>query len=101
MNGRGLFKFYWDCHRQGSIEGIFTAEKKDVEAAIGKHVSFGEVLGKHSDVYGTIEEGEIELLTDDPTFIAKFDEFKCSSGFNPLNYIQTDEDEEGESEEDE
>lgn len=92
MNERGLFKFFWDCGRQGSIEGIFTAEKKDVESAIGKHASFGEVLGKRSDIYGTIEEGDIVLLTDDPSIIAKFDEFKCGSGFNPLEYIRKDED---------
>jgi hypothetical protein len=89
--GRGLFRFRWDCGRQGYVEGIFTAEKKDVEAAIGKHVSFGEILGKHSDIYGTIEEGEITLLTDDEPFVTKFDELNLETGYNPLNFITKDE----------
>lgn len=88
--GRGLFRFTWDWGRQGTIEGLFTAEKKDVERAIGKHVSFGEILGKHSDVNGTIEEGEIELLTDDEPFVSKFDELDLGTGYNPLEYITPD-----------
>jgi hypothetical protein len=89
-NSKGLFRYYSDCERQGSLEGTFVAEKIDVENAIGKHVSFGEVLGKHSDVNGIIEREEIELLTDDQEFIAKFVELKCESGFNPLEYIRCD-----------
>lgn len=28
-----------------------------VESVIGNEVYFGEILGKHSEVYGTLEEG--------------------------------------------
>jgi hypothetical protein len=79
---RGLYKFHWDCGRQGDLRGLFTAEANEVEGVIGKEVYFGKVLGKHSEIYGTVEPGEITLLTDDQSFVAKFDEYGCASGFN-------------------
>lgn len=79
-----LWRFYWDCGRQGEVEGIFKATKEEVEAAIGKEVYFGEILGKHSDVYGEIEEGEITLKSDDPLTVMN----AIESGYNPLNYLR-------------
>lgn len=78
-----LWKFYWDC-RNGCVEGIFKATKEEVDAAIGKEVCFGEILGKHSEVYGIIEDGEIEIITDDPLIVKHATE----SGYNPLDYLR-------------
>ena len=82
-----LWKFYWDCGRQGDVEGVFKATKEEVENAIGKEVYFGEILGKHSEVYGTLEDGECELISDDPIYVMN----AVGSGYNPLNYIRDDE----------
>lgn len=79
-----LWRFYWDCGRQGEVEGIFKATKEEVDAAIGKEVYFGEILGKHSEVYGEIEEGEITLESDDPLTVMN----AIESGYNPLNYLR-------------
>lgn len=79
-----LWSFYWDCGRNGELEGLFKATKEEVQNAIGKTAYFGEVLGKHSDIYGTIEEREIQLVSDDPMKVISSTE----SGFNPLNYIE-------------
>lgn len=98
---KAIYEFYWDCRRMGSVEGLFIAEKEDVKAAIGKEVRFGEILGKHSDVWGTLEEGECTVLTDDQEFIAKFEEIMGTgtiSGYNPLEYISESEYEEDEDE---
>ena len=84
-----LWRFYWDCGRQGEVEGIFKATKEEVDNAIGKDVYFGEILGKHSEVYGTIEEGEITLESDDPLVVKN----AVESGYNPLDYLEEDEDE--------
>ncbi len=84
-----LWRFYWNCGRQGEIEGIFKATKEEVDNAIGKDVYFGEILGKHSEVYGTIEEGEITLESDDPLVVKN----AVESGYNPLDYLEEDEDE--------
>lgn len=81
-----LWSFFWDCRRQGEVEGLFTATKEEVDAAIGKQVYFGEILGKHSDVYGTLEEGEITLESDDPLVVLNAKE----SGYNPLDYLRYD-----------
>lgn len=40
---------------------------------------------------GVIEDGEIILMTDDESFVTKFDELELSTGYNPLDYIVTDE----------
>lgn len=78
-----LWRFYWDCGRQGEVEGIFKATKEEVDAAIGKEVYFGEILGKHSEVYGEIEDGEIVLESDDPIVVKN----AIESGYNPLDYL--------------
>jgi hypothetical protein len=85
-----LYQFYWDCGRMGELDGLFVATEKEVANAIGKEAYFGEVLGKHSEVYGTIEEREIEKLDVSPEAVKEV----CKhlghtwSGFNPLHYIQ-------------
>lgn len=95
---KAIYEFYWDCGRMGSLEGMFIAEKADVDAVIGKRIYFGEVLGKHSEIYGTLEESDLTIKTEDQDFIDKFIEVMETdgtiSGYNPLNYYEATEDEE-------
>lgn len=86
-NKECLWSFSWDCGRQGYVEGVFKATKEEVENAIGKEVYFGEILGKHSEVYGILEDGECELISDDPLYVVN----AVESGYNPLEYIDDDE----------
>lgn len=80
----------------GSIEGVFTADETDVKKLIGKNIYFGEVLGKHSEIFGDMEEGDIEELTDDQEFIDKFCELIGPFGYNPFDYVDDEiEDEDG------
>lgn len=79
-----LYKFYWDCGRQGDVEGIFKAKKSFIESVIGNNVYFGEILGKHSDVYGTLGEEDLEIISEDPIVVMNTHE----SGYNPLEYMQ-------------
>jgi hypothetical protein len=84
---KGIYSFFWDCGRSGDLDGIFIADSKDVAKVIGKNVYFGEVLGKHSEVEGILEAGDIELKTDDQAFIAQFEQIMgegFSSGFDPI-----------------
>ena len=88
---RVIVKFFWDCGRMGDVEGIFTCEREDIENAVGKEVYFGEILGKHSEIHGTLEADDMTVLSDDQEFVAKFEESMGSgtvSGYNPLDYIQ-------------
>ena len=67
--------------------GLFSFDRGNI--LVGKDVYFGEILGKHSEVYGTIEEGEITLESDDPLVVKN----AVESGYNPLDYLEEDEDE--------
>ena len=92
MDKKRLWKFKWECGRMGDIEGLFIATKKEVDSVIGIEVYFGEVLGKHSEIYGTIDEGEIiECDASDATIEELEDMFGLSvCGYNPLDYISED-----------
>lgn len=78
-----LWKFEWDSS-YAFVGGLFTATDAEVENLVGKEVSFGEYEGKHSEVYGIIEEGEITLVSDDPVVVAAIGNF----GLNPLDFIE-------------
>ena len=82
-----LWGFYWDCGRQGSVEGVFKATREEIKKAIGQNVYFGEILGKHSEVYGVLEEGDLELLSDNPVEVMN----AIESGYNPLDYMDNEE----------
>lgn len=88
-NNLCLWSFFWDCGRQGEVEGLFKATREEVENATGKDVYFGEILGKHSEVYGTLEEGEITLESDDSLVVLN----AIESGYNPLEYLEEEDDE--------
>lgn len=84
-----LYKFEWDCGRDGSVEGLFIEDTDLVKNSLGNQVRFGEILGKHSDIYGDLEEGDLTEI-EIPQELLEILENKCSSnisGYNPLNYI--------------
>jgi hypothetical protein len=90
---KGLYSFFWDCGRMGEVSGTFIADSEEVAKAIGKSVYFGEILGKHSEVFGTLDEGDIELKTDNQEFITMFESIlgeNWSTGYNPLDYLPED-----------
>ena len=60
-----LYKFYWDCGRMGSLEGVFVAEETELKAAIGKTIDFGEALGKHSEIDGPLLDKDITEISVD------------------------------------
>lgn len=86
---KGIFKLTFDCGRSGELYGIFISEKSKVKELVesGEEVYFGEVLGKHSEVCGPIDESEIELVTDDLHVIEIFEKYDLSSGYNPFDYL--------------
>jgi len=91
-----IANFYWDCGRMGEVNGMFVTDKATLEAAYGKDVYFGEILGKHSEVYGTLDKEDIAILTEDQDFIDKFIEIIGNgtiSGYNPLSHMQEESDE--------
>jgi len=96
----GLYRFNVWYGRMGRVEGIFVRDQDDVKNAIGRHVYFGEILGKHSEVYFDLEENHFKLLTDDQDFCNKFNKLKLETGYNPFDYFSEDESFENENGED-
>lgn len=86
-----LVKFFWDCGRSGDLEGLFSIEKEKLEKSYGTHVYFGEVLGKHSEVYGDLSKEDFVIVSEDSDFIEKYDQIIGSSGYNPFDYIEEEE----------
>jgi len=84
---KGIYRFHWDCGRMGEVNGIFVADSDKIKSAIGKQVYFGEILGKHSDIEGTLEDGECQLLSENNDDIEVFERLDLTTGYNPLDYI--------------
>jgi len=94
---QAIFKFKWDCGRAGEVTSVFVATEEEVANAIGSYVYFGEILGKHSEVHGMLEEEHVTFVTDEPAFVNLFLKHDLTTGYNPLDYI-SGEDEEFEDE---
>lgn len=65
---------------------MFVATDEEVQNLIGKEVYFGEYAGKHSEVHGTIEEGEITLVSDNPIVVEAIGNF----GLDPLEFLENE-----------
>lgn len=88
-----LYKLDFDCGRHGSLEGLFIADSDDMNKIVEEKtiIYFGEVLGKHSEIFGPIEEGDYEEITNDEKVIAVVEFYKLETGFNPFHYHTVDE----------
>jgi len=97
-----LFKFRWNCGRMGEVEGLFISTTEELESFYDKELYFGEILGKHSEIFGTLEREDITVLSEDQEFLGKMEEILGDriSGYCPMDYLWDYEDEE-EDEEDE
>lgn len=93
---KAVYKLHFDCGRGGELTGLFIAEQEKMNALIqsGEEIYFGEVLGKHSEVCGPIEEDDVSLISTDENVIKVIEEHGLENGFNPFDYIENDEDNE-------
>jgi len=85
---KAIFKFYTDYGRMGHLEGILisTQEKVDKLVESGIEVYFGEVLGKHSEIYGSIDKEDIKFVSDNEEAVRVVEENDLTSGLNPFHY---------------
>lgn len=89
---KALYRWHVDYGRMGDLEGLFVAEDYDLQAALGKTVYLGEVLGKHSEVTFTLEPRLVTRVTDDPDFIQRAEDMGIVPiGADLLGSIYTDE----------
>lgn len=86
-----LVEYSQDFGRMGSLDGLFICTKEDLENLDGKNIYFGEVLGKHSEIYtGEVynnckvvptQHGDIKVLE---RLLGE----ETISGFNPFDYLE-------------
>lgn len=95
------YSFFWDCCRMGDVKGLFISTQKQVDKLLGKEIYFGEILGKHSEVSGTIDEGDITLVSSDQDKVNWLLELLgyTVSGYNPFDYYEPEEEEDEDNEE--
>lgn len=88
-DNRQLYRFTFDCGRQGTLEGVFFADPDKVARAIGRGVHFGEALGKHSEIYGTLDAEEVTLLdVGEDLAVLRRHAGLITSGYDPLEYVK-------------
>ena len=87
-NKKGIYRLNAEFGRMGDLTGIFIANKEHVKILIeyGIEVYWGEVLGKHSEVYGSLDESELTLVSDNPEAIKIIEELRLENGYNPFDY---------------
>jgi hypothetical protein len=85
---KGIYRFNADCGRMGNLKGVFIATNEQVKELIKSKIEvyFGEVLGKHSEICGSIEKKQVILLTDDSEAVNLVEKYELTSGFNPFDY---------------
>jgi hypothetical protein len=93
---KAVYKFDFKCGRQGDLNGLFVEKKEHVRVLIEKEIEvyFGEVLGKHSEIYGKVEESEIIFVSDNEEVVSIIENFGLSNGFNPFDYTSINQDRE-------
>lgn len=85
---RLLYRFCWEVRRGSDIIGMFVSDEATIKEALGKRVYLGEANGKHSEVYGPLEEADLTVLTDDQAFIVQAEAYGLvPTGWNPLEYL--------------
>ena len=89
-NEKYLWKFYWNCGRDGNVRGLFIASEEEINENLNKDIYFGEILGKHSEVSGTLGEEDLTKMDLDSETVEKVTKVLGStwSGYNPLGYVR-------------
>lgn len=74
----------------GEIEALFIATDVQLEEAYGKTAYFGEIFGKHSEVFAKLTDDKFNIVSDDKHVVESLrtalGEDCC--GPNPLNFIE-------------
>lgn len=95
---KAIYKFHTDCGRMGELDGILISTKEKVDKLIESKIEvyFGEVLGKHSEIYGVIEKDDMIFVSDNKETVRVVEEHELTSGFDPFCYTSINFELEGE-----
>lgn len=95
---KAIYKFHSDWGRMGYLEGVLISTKDRVEKLIESKIEvyFGEVFGKHSEVYGIIRKDNMTFISDNEEAVRVIEEYGLTSGINPFQYTSINFEMEGE-----
>lgn len=96
-----IYTYYADAGRNGSLDGMFIAPEGLPEKLVklGFEISWGDVLGKHSEVVDHLDEHSFEVKSTNQQFIQlmvaelqlnedrDFDDVYYINGFCPFSRI--------------
>jgi hypothetical protein len=79
-----LVKIYWHNRRSQGFDDNFIMSKEEwakwKERLIGSTINFGEIDGKHSEVYGIVSEQDITITDDLNSIVLFYYNYGRSSG---------------------
>lgn len=102
MDSEILYRVIIPMRRSADLEevAVVTTEQwEKMKRYEGKELYFGEIAGKHSEVRGTLEMEEIQVLSRDPEEIFLFKRWFPELRIGALNIMQAIEHEEEKEEE--
>lgn len=83
---KALWKFNMSYGRAFDHESLFVATKDQVEAMYDMGLYFGEIAGKHSEVFfDSIDAESFTFISDDVNVINVVEKFNLETGYNPLH----------------
>ena len=85
-----LWKFDICFGRAGDIAGLFIATEKEVDFLIDRNIDFGEVLGKHSEVYHQFTKEDLKIIDVSSSTVQELLKAvgtRYINGSNPFEYL--------------
>ena len=70
MSTSKLYQYNEGFGRMGDLDSVFIATDEEMKSIKNKNLYFGEVLGKHSEIIGTVDDNTIKLLSDNGTVVS-------------------------------
>ncbi len=88
VNEKAVYKLNVSCGREGHLTGLFLAKENHVKLLIESklQVDFGEQFGKHSQIYGELEEKDIVFVSDSQDVIDVIETHELENGINSFGY---------------
>lgn len=82
-----IYQYRIECPRSSDICGTFLLTDRDLKAIVkkleGVEVYYGEVAGKHSEVYQIFQAKDLKMVSDKPEEVKLFKKlFKGGVGFD-------------------
>lgn len=91
-----LYRYREYFGRNGTLSGTFFLTGEELDSVMDRSGYADDVLGKHSEVNFSINNETLTLVTNNVEFLAEAERLGVclETGFNPVDYLPDDDDEE-------